>query len=161
MNKDTLINLRINKSLKEDFQTIVEREGFTMSQVLEACMRDMVKRNNIPINIRSKIDHRIQPLITIPYIKRCLDEVIDKMNNNKINSVSLFGSYSRGTATASSDVDLFVDVDEGFSLFDLVGLQMDLEKALGKKVDLATKKDDEYFMNVISRDAIKLYERKS
>ena len=45
MNKDTLINLRVNKSIKEEFQSVVEREGFTMSEVLEASMRDIIKRN--------------------------------------------------------------------------------------------------------------------
>lgn len=99
--------------------------------------------------------------VSVSYIQKCLNEVLSKINDNRINSIFLFGSYAKGIATASSDVDLFVDVDEGFSLFDLASLQIELEKVLGKKVDLATKKDDEYFINVISRDAIKLYERKS
>ena len=161
MNKDTLINLRVNKSLKEDFQAVVEREGFTMSEVLEACMKDMVKRNIVPINIKTRIDKKGQPLITIPFIKKCLDEILSKESNEKIKSASLFGSYSKGTATTKSDVDLFIDVDEGFSLFDLADLQIDLEAALGKKVDLITKKDDDYFMNVIKKEEIKLYERRS
>lgn len=160
MNKDTLINLRINRSLKEEFQSIVEREGFTMSEILEACMRDIVRRNIIPISIRSQVDKKIRPSITIPFIKKTLDEVIEKIDNSRINSVSLFGSYSKGTANAYSDIDLFVDVDEGFSLFDLADLQIELEKELGKKVDLVTKKDDDYFINVIQKEEIKLYEKR-
>lgn len=83
------------------------------------------------------------------------------MENKKIKSISLFGSYSKGTATPSSDIDLFLDVDEGFSLFELADLQIGLEKVLGKKVDLVTRKDDDYFINEIKRDEIKLYERRS
>ena len=160
MKKDTLINLRINQGLKEDFQSIVEREGFTMSEIIEASMEDIVKRNIIPLNIRSKVKRRT-PTITIPYIKKCLDEIIEKMNDKRIKSISLIGSYAKGNATSSSDVDLFVDVDNGYSLFDLADFQMELETALGKKVDLITKSDDEYFMNNIQREKIQLYERRA
>ena len=160
MRKDTLINLRINQGLKEDFQSIVEREGFTMSEILEASMEDIVKRNIIPLNIRSKVKRRT-PTITIPYIKKCLDEIVEKMNDKRIKSISLIGSYAKGSATSTSDVDLFVDVDNGYSLFDLADLQIELEKVLGKKVDLITKSDDEYFMNNIEKEKIQLYERRA
>lgn len=160
MKKNTLINLRINQGLKEDFQSIVEREGFTMSEILEACMEDIVKRNTIPLNIRNKVKRRA-PTITIPYIKKCLDDIVEKMNDKRIKSISLIGSYAKGTATSCSDVDLFVDVDNGYSLFDLADLQIELEKTLGKKVDLVTKSDDEYFMNNIQREKIQLYERRA
>lgn len=161
MNKNVLINIRINKELKDEFQSITEREGFTMSEVLEASMRDIVKRNSIPIYIKSKINKKITPTISIPFIKKCIDEILRNMKNKKIKSISLFGSYSKGTATPSSDIDLFLDVDEGFSLFELADLQISLEKILGKKVDLVTRKDDDYFINEIKRDEIKLYERRS
>lgn len=161
MNKNVLINIRINKELKDEFQSITEREGFTMSEVLEASMRDIVKRNSIPIYIKSKINKKITPTISIPFIKKCIDEVLQNMENKKIKSIALFGSYSKGTATPSSDIDLFLDVDEGFSLFELADLQIGLEKILGKKVDLVTRKDDDYFINEIKRDEIKLYERRS
>ncbi|MCI6216186.1 MAG: nucleotidyltransferase domain-containing protein [Mollicutes bacterium] len=161
MNKNVLINIRINKELKDEFQSITEREGFTMSEVLEASMRDIVKRNSIPIYIKSKINKKITPTLSIPFIKKCIDEILQNMENKKIKSISLFGSYSKGTATPSSDIDLFLDVDEGFSLFELADLQIGLEKVLGKKVDLVTRKDDDYFINEIKRDEIKLYERRS
>ncbi|MCI7213599.1 MAG: nucleotidyltransferase domain-containing protein [Bacillales bacterium] len=161
MNKNVLINIRINKELKDEFQSITEREGFTMSEVLEASMRDIVKRNSIPIYIKSKINKKITPTLSIPFIKKCIDEILQNMENKKIKSISLFGSYSKGTATTSSDIDLFLDVDEGFSLFELADLQIGLEKVLGKKVDLVTRKDDDYFINEIKRDEIKLYERRS
>lgn len=161
MNKNVLINIRINKELKDEFQSITEREDFTMSEVLEASMRDIVKRNSIPIYIKSKINKKITPTLSIPFIKKCIDEILQNMENKKIKSISLFGSYSKGTATTSSDIDLFLDVDEGFSLFELADLQIGLEKVLGKKVDLVTRKDDNYFINEIKRDEIKLYERRS
>ena len=161
MKKDTLINFRINNELKEDFQSVIERDGFTMSQIIEACMKDVVTRNMIPFNIRSKIERKRNITVTIPFIKECLENAIAKNNKNAIRSVSLFGSYSKGTSTPSSDVDLFLDVDDGFSLFDLADLQIELEKTIGKKVDLVTKSDDEFFTNHIQKEKIQLYERES
>ena len=80
---------------------------------------------------------------------------------SKIKNASLFGSYSKGTATPSSDVDLFIDIDDNFSLFDLADLQRELEKSLGKKVDIVTRTDDEYFTNHIKKEKIQIYERGS
>lgn len=51
---------------------------------------------------------------------------------------ALFGSYSRGEANENSDIDILIKFPKGKSLLDLVGLEMDLEKTLGKKVDLVT-----------------------
>lgn len=161
MNKDTLINLRVNKDLKEDFQAVVENEGFTMSQVLEASMKDIAKRGFVPINIKTKIERKRRQIIDIPFIKKQLEEVLRSRKDNNVKSVSLFGSYSKGTATPSSDVDLFLEVDEGFSLFDYADLQAELEKLLGKNVDLVTRTDDEYFINHIQKEKIQIYERVS
>lgn len=55
-----------------------------------------------------------------------------------IQSVSLFGSVARGTADASSDVDLLVNIQEGTSLLSLGGFQVEMERLLGRKVDVVT-----------------------
>jgi len=49
---------------------------------------------------------------------------------------ALFGSYARGDTTDESDIDILVDLPHTMSLFDVVGVQLDLEDVLGKKVDL-------------------------
>ena len=121
MKKDTLIHLRVNQEIKEAFQYIVEQEGFTMSEVLEASMRDVVSREKIPLYLVSKLKIKSKPNLTIPLIKKCVEHVVT--GKDKIKSISLFGSYSKGTATQSSNVDLFIDVDDGYTLFDLAELQ--------------------------------------
>ena len=52
----------------------------------------------------------------------------------------LFGSYARGTANENSDVDLIVDTagTQIKSLLTLGALYVDLEEALGKRIDLIT-----------------------
>jgi len=55
------------------------------------------------------------------------------------HNVRLFGSAARGEAKEDSDIDLLVDVESGRSLLDIVGLWLDLEALLGRKVDLLTE----------------------
>lgn len=160
MNKDTLINIRVNKSLKEAFQSIIEQDGYTMSDIMEATMKDIVKRGFIPINLRSKLPPSKSIIVPIPSIKTAIENIIAGMDyKDKIKTISLFGSYSRGMATPKSDIDILLETERGFSIFDLGDLQNKLEKTLGKKVDIATNTGDEYFMNHISKEKIQLYSR--
>ena len=51
----------------------------------------------------------------------------------------IFGSYARGDYKKNSDIDILVEVKgRKFSLFDLVGLEIELKEVLKKNVDLLT-----------------------
>ena len=85
------------------------------------------------------------------------------MSNQPVLKAWLFGSYSRGEETTSSDIDILVDYDNSkglVSLFKMGGMLMDLEDLLGKKVDLV---DNQGLMNFaresVERDKILIYER--
>ena len=54
--------------------------------------------------------------------------------------LAVFGSYARGEAKKSSDLDLLVHFDRRISLFDIIDLEDKLSDALGVKVDLVTEK---------------------
>lgn len=54
-------------------------------------------------------------------------------------NVRVFGSAARRTDRDGSDLDLLVDLPRGSSLLDIAGLQIDIEEALGVKVDLCTE----------------------
>ncbi len=51
----------------------------------------------------------------------------------------LFSSTRRDEARPDSDVDLFIDYAEGFSLLDLVALQAEVDQRLGARADLTTR----------------------
>lgn len=53
----------------------------------------------------------------------------------------IFGSVLHGTDQDGSDLDLLVDALPGATLFDLGGLQDELESLLGVRVDLRTPAD--------------------
>lgn len=56
-------------------------------------------------------------------------------------NLRVFGSVVHGRDTEGSDLDLLVDPLPGATLFDLGGLQDELETLLGVKVDLLTPGD--------------------
>ena len=55
-----------------------------------------------------------------------------------VKKAALFGSFARGEARKTSDVDLLVEFRSGKSLLDLVHLRRVLEDSLGRSVDVAT-----------------------
>jgi uncharacterized protein len=60
---------------------------------------------------------------------------------HRARNARVFGSVLAGTDCESSDLDLLVDVVPGATLFDLGGLQAELESLLGVQVDLLTPAD--------------------
>jgi predicted nucleotidyltransferase len=56
-----------------------------------------------------------------------------------IQRMALFGSWARGEAREDSDVDILVDVDPSIGLR-FVELGDDLERALGRRVDLVSRR---------------------
>ncbi len=55
-------------------------------------------------------------------------------------NVRVFGSVARGEAGEFSDIDFLVDMESGRSLFDLGGLQYELQVLLGRPVDVVTER---------------------
>lgn len=77
-----------------------------------------------------------------------------------VESVSLFGSFSRGTATAESDVDLKIEKGQLRSLFQLCGFRLAVEDALHMPVDLVTSEaSDREFLKMIEKDEVLLYRK--
>ena len=75
-----------------------------------------------------------------------------------VTRAALFGSISRGEANKDSDIDILVEFPKGKSLFDLVELEMELEKVFGKKVDVVTFKSVHPLLkDYIEKDQLFLY----
>jgi len=67
------------------------------------------------------------------------DAVLALAQKRGASRVRVFGSVARGNDGEASDLDLLVDLPPGTSLLNLVALQLDIEEALGVKVDLCTE----------------------
>jgi predicted nucleotidyltransferase len=66
------------------------------------------------------------------------EEIIRIAGSHGATEVRLIGSVARGEARPDSDVDLLVTWGEGTSLLDQAALMLELEKLLGRKVDIAS-----------------------
>ena len=53
-----------------------------------------------------------------------------------VAKAGIFGSVVRGEETKGSDIDILVEIKRRMSLLDFAGLKLELEEALGRKVDL-------------------------
>jgi predicted nucleotidyltransferase len=54
-------------------------------------------------------------------------------------NVRVFGSISRGQESDTSDIDLLVDLAPQRSLLDQVGLKLEIEELLGRRVDIVVE----------------------
>ncbi|EOS63250.1 nucleotidyltransferase family protein [Oscillibacter sp. 1-3] len=76
-----------------------------------------------------------------------------------VESVSVFGSYSRGEALADSDVDLKIEKGRLRSLFQLSGFRLAVEDALHLPVDMVTTEaSDPDFLEMIRKEEVLLYQ---
>jgi predicted nucleotidyltransferase len=77
-----------------------------------------------------------------------------------VRVLKLFGSTARGEDRPDSDIDLIVEFDGRKSLFDLIGLEHDLEDLLGREVDLVTEPGlSPYLRDRILESAVVIYDR--
>jgi predicted nucleotidyltransferase len=78
------------------------------------------------------------PLLDTLVAKRA--DVLKAASRHGASNVRLFGSVARRSETASSDVDILIDLagDRGFS--DFLALAEELEALIGRKVDLITSR---------------------
>lgn len=69
------------------------------------------------------------------------DAVRRMVDRYSASNPRVFGSASSGTDSEGSDLDILVDALPGATLFDLGGLQEELQDLLGIPVDLLTPDD--------------------
>lgn len=69
-----------------------------------------------------------------------VDRIVEVARRYRLKELAVFGSVARGEATPDSDVDfLYVRSPDGPRGMDFLGLQEDLEQAIGRKVDVVPK----------------------
>ncbi|MBI4761829.1 MAG: nucleotidyltransferase family protein [Chloroflexi bacterium] len=98
----------------------------------------------------AQLERKIIPLLK-PYVKR----------------VSIFGSYARGEETTDSDIDLLVALKPShlrpaLGLFEVIRLEQELKKELGRRVDLVTEEGlNPRRKPYIEKDKVVLYEEQT
>lgn len=78
-------------------------------------------------------------------------------NAYKVKRMGLFGSYATGRQHSQSDVDLLVEFAPQADLLDQVGLKLELEEILKKKVDVVTSNSlSKYFRKKVEKEVVYL-----
>ena len=73
-------------------------------------------------------------------LKQLQETAVPILKKAGITRSSFFGSVVRGDEREDSDIDILIEFSGEKTLLDLVELQQALEKALGRKVDLVTRR---------------------
>lgn len=82
-------------------------------------------------------------MLKLEEIKSILKAEKKELASLGIKDIGIFGSYIRGEAEETSDIDILVDVspDSALTLFSLIDIEIKLSEKLNRKVDLVIKSD--------------------
>lgn len=69
-------------------------------------------------------------------IEEIKQKVLPILQHYGIKKAGLFGSCVRDEMEKDSDIDILVEINKDISLFDFVGIKLELEDTLGRKIDL-------------------------
>ena len=71
-------------------------------------------------------------------IKKIRGILVEVLKKYGVSKAAIFGSVARGDDMEDSDIDIIVEFVDGKSLLDLVALKLELQKMLGKEIDIIT-----------------------
>ena len=85
-----------------------------------------------------------------------MEEVADFCRRWQVIELSFFGSVLREDFRPDSDVDVLAqfDAEARHTLFDMVRMQEELQRILGRQVDLVSRRGIEASRNYLRRNAI-------
>lgn len=80
-------------------------------------------------------------------------EILRLGEKHGAQNIRVFGSVARGESREGSDVDLLVEFAPGRTLFDLIGLRLDLKDLLGAEVEIVTPNSLRYLRDRVLAEA--------
>lgn len=69
-------------------------------------------------------------------LKEIEKKILPILKKHNVKKAGFFGSYVRGEEEKKSDVDILVELEKNLSLLDVIGIKLELERAIKKRVDL-------------------------
>ena len=63
-------------------------------------------------------------------------KILPILKKYNVKKAGIFGSVARNEENENSDVDILVEIDSDISLLGFVGMKIEIEETLGRKVDL-------------------------
>ena len=99
-------------------------------------------------------------MISLTDISTAVSRVLARYD---VREAYLFGSFARGEQTPESDIDLRLVCGATMTFGTLYELSLELEKELGRKVDIVTNPPEHMrpaFRKNLKQDEVRLYEAK-
>lgn len=148
----TTVSARIDSDVKTRAEAILSTLGINHTTAINALYSQIVLRGGLPFEL-------CIPNKEKPSLNEIRDAVRTCAERYGLERVRLFGSYARGEASASSDIDVLVDKGSANG-FALGGFQYDLSQELGCDIDVVSASAaDDAFLKRVEKDAVLLYER--
>ncbi|NMM93110.1 nucleotidyltransferase family protein [Bifidobacterium oedipodis] len=84
--------------------------------------------------------------------------IVPMLPHYGMKSAKLFGSYARNEATSTSDIDVLLEGNPGFSPLNVFAMAEELREKSGKDVDMyeLSELSDGPFRNAVFKDAVQL-----
>lgn len=93
-------------------------------------------------------------MVTLDLLRRERRAEITRLGEKHgATSIRVFGSVARGDSSETSDVDFLVEFESGRTLFDLIGLRLDLRDLLGAEVHIVTPNNLRYIRERVLAEA--------
>lgn len=70
------------------------------------------------------------------HIEEIKQKILPTLQSYGVKKAGLFGSCVRDEMMKDSDIDILVEIEKDISLLDFVGLKLEIEDVLKRKVDL-------------------------
>ncbi|MCQ2794425.1 MAG: nucleotidyltransferase domain-containing protein [Bacilli bacterium] len=143
----------IKKYNKSIYKTIIFRVRKDKLDIIKKL--DSVGSVNGYLNelIENDVHHNV---LTIKEIK---DRILPIFKKHNIHEAYLFGSYARGEAKNSSDIDIYCEPGDVKTLIKQGFFEDELTNALKKDVDIVfiDSKMDNHFKEQLEKDKIRIY----
>ena len=94
--------------------------------------------------------------LTLAGLRARRQEILRVAASRGARNVRVFGSVARDEAGADSDIDFLVEMEPGRTALDLSELILDLQDALGRRVDVVEIRRPSPHAERITREAIAL-----
>ena len=92
-----------------------------------------------------------------PMVKKRKDDILRIAGQHGGRNVRIFGSRARRDSSATSDLDILIELQPNSTLLDLIAIKQDLEDLLGCKVDVVTESSlSPYIKDDILKGAVSL-----
>ena len=85
--------------------------------------------------------------------------IISFLKKHGAIKIGIFGSTARGEERPDSDIDILVEFSQTKSLFEFIGIGLDLGDILGKKIDLFREENlRPIIKNSVMEDLVVIYD---